>query len=199
MPLSDATPGALVLSPLPAGTAALVGEEWDESESGWDSLRLTYIARAASAAAALALVPARGTRRSGSVAAWVVGRSAYPKAPGFHEVRVECLGLLSARGCKVVMEAGFQQPLATSGAVSATLQYIHLGAPLESTGIGGAATPPAAHPGVPPRHYTAMADPLFTWTTGWRLMARQQEGLPGVEGVWLVGDTYQYFRRAPAA
>lgn len=196
-----------------------------EADTGWDTMRDTYLVRDAAAGidpiAAVASRLTRGTKLDG-LNMWIVARSARCLARGIFRVEVVSMGLLSARGYKVRYDSAAAQQQASNvtvggtlyasvatdeSVVTADLEYVLIGSVVPSnaafltTKTARAHTPPAPwNAAVPASQWTSLSTFTFHFPNGWVFKAAQMENLPGLETTWLVKERYQYqYDKSPAS
>lgn len=208
------------ITSLADGEAELLDRVPAEADTGWDSMRDTWLIRSDAAGldpmAALGAFAAlnRGTQVSG-FNMWIQSRSARCRARGIFVAEVVSQGLLSARGYKVRYDSGANQQsgenIAVPGEgiksklstdesqVTADLEYIIIGglAPgnpnFLTAKVGLALDPPSTwKPAVKASIWTSLVDPTFHYPYGWVLKSAQMENLPGLDTVWLARERYQY-------
>lgn len=203
---------SVVITPLANGAADLLDRVPQESESGWDTMRDTYLVRDDAAGydpvAAVAARLQRGSVLPG-MNMWIVSRSPRVKAKGLFLVEVVSMGLLSPRGYKVTYDAGsasqsgkditinstlYPKVQVVESAVTATLEYIFLGNSNSKTALVGTAAPPPGgwQPTVRASIWAAITDPTYHYPNGWIYDKTNLTNLPGQSFVWLVRDLYRY-------
>jgi hypothetical protein len=216
---------SIVISPLADGQAELLDRVPQESASGWESLRDTWLLRndAAGNDPVAALVGitalARGAQLSG-LNMWIVSRSARVVATGLFKVEVNAMGLLSARGYKVTYDAAaagqsaenievastlYAKVATREGGVTANFEYIAVAsvAPTDSTFLtkwtGRAKSLPSGwSPTVPATIWDYLTVYTFNYPNGWIFEAAAMENLPGLATVFLIKEKYVYqFEKTP--
>ncbi len=202
------------------GEAELLDRVPTEAESGWDSMRDTWLLRkdssgtdAMSALAAFAALN-RGTQVSG-FNMWIQTRTARCRARGLFVAEVVSSGLLSDRGYRVRYDSGANEQsgenIAVPGVgvwpkvstdeaqVTADLEYVIVAglapsnASFLTSRVGLAQDPPSPwKPTVKASIWSALVDPTLHYPNGWVMKSAQLENLPGLQTVWLARERYQY-------
>ncbi len=210
---------SIVLSPIQDLEIELLDRVPQETTSGWESLRDTYLIRNdfAGTDPILALVdfPAldRGTQLDG-LNMWIVSRSAKVLATGLFKVDVMAMGLLSERGYKVTYDAAAASQSASNievestlyakvatreGGVTATFEYIAVAsvAPTHADFLtkftSRAKAPPTGWaPTVPDTVWDYLTIYTFNYPNGWIFEGAAMENLPGLDTVFLIKEKYVY-------
>jgi hypothetical protein len=203
---------AVIITPLANRTAELIDRVPQEADSGWDTMRDTYLVRydtGMDPKVALDHFHARDTQVSG-FSMWVVNRTARCVGPGIFRMEVVSMGLLSARGYKVrygsasdlqtkdnVVIDGVTHPHAAlrESSVAAELEYVAIGlSPSSITELVGTASPPPSPwaPAVRASIWAGISDPTYHYPNGWIYDTADMENLPGLTTVWLVKARYLY-------
>ena len=218
--MSFASPFAsVVLSPIANMAIELLDRQPQESTTGWESLRDTYLIRVDSAGTdPITAVAAfeeldRGTQLAG-LNMWIVSRSAKVIASGLFKVDVLAMGLLSERGYKVTYDAAaasqssanttidlitYAKVAAREGGVTASFEYILVGSvPPDDPDFltkftARAKEPPAGWvPTVPDTIWGYLSVYTFNYPNGWIFEGAAMENLPGLSTVFLVKEKYVY-------
>ena len=217
MPFS--TPhSATVITTLLDGQAERLNRQPSEAESGWDTMRDTYLVRYDAGGDNLAAILlfftslTLGSQVSG-YNMWVVSRTPKLLALGLAQVDVVSMGQLAARGYKVTYDAAaavqsasnvltpdgtFAKVTIREGSVTATFQYVSFGItpgdPSFPTALTGRAKEPPTGwaPTVPPTVWAFLNLYTYTWPNGWVYEGASMENLPGLSSVWLVKEKYVY-------
>jgi hypothetical protein len=217
MPFSDPF-SSIVITPLANGSYERLNRQPSEAESGWDSMRDTYLMRydagGDDVSSILANFPFinRAMQVSGKNM-WVVSRSPRLLALGLAQVEVVSMGLLTARGFKVTYDAAaasqsganvvtpdgtFAKVQTREGSVTASFQYISFGITPGSAGFmtalnGRAKNPPAGWaPYVSPTVWDTLTTYTYNYPNGWIYEGAAMENLPGLSNVFLVTEKYAY-------
>lgn len=208
-----------VICPLADESYELLDRVPSESESGWDSMRDTYLVRNDAAGldpnSACPSGFARGDQISG-LNMWIVSRSAKVLARGLFKIEIVAMGLLSARGYKVTYDAAaasqtaencyvgttlYPKVAAREGGVTATFEYVLIGSGSPTSSLfltestGRAKSPPTGwEPSIPAEIWSYLAKYVYNHPNGWIFEGAGMENLPGLNSVWLVKEKYAYQR-----
>lgn len=212
MAIYDGPIAGVVISSLANNAKELIDRVPQESESGWDTMRDSWLVRMDSAGIDPQLVVdahfARGAQISGKNM-WIVGSTGRCRGPGIFVIEVTSMGLLSTRGYKVrygaasemqqkdnVIVSGVNRPhLATrESAVTAELEYILFGSASSLTAVVGTTGGSLGSwaPTVRSSIWAGIDDPTYHYPNGWVFDAADMENLPGLTTVWLAKEHYAY-------
>lgn len=203
---------AVIITPLADGDCEMLDSVPSEAETGWDSLRNTYLVRddAAGTSVAMALASrfAKGAPLMASM--FVTERTGKCLAPGIFKLEISGKGLLSTRGYKISYDGStgttsatnITAPTPTAGfftypkiqakepKVTANFEYILIGTP--PTELTGTASVPPVVPAVRASIWTSLTNPTYHWPNGWVCERIGAENLPGVNTIWLIRAAYVY-------
>lgn len=211
--------GPLILTGLAPGAKARLNRLPSQPETGWDTVRETWLIAPSGPQTpdAIAALHWRRGDRLGTELLWVADIQSRFVGGGFCEVDLLARGLLGTQGVKVSYTAA---PAMTQGQnvsvsgygegeydgfwprvtalepeVVINLSYlVETGRPPLDT-VGKQQLPPAEHmPEVRASSWTSLADPTLHVPYGWVLMSRASEGVAGAGAgsVFFVTDTYQH-------
>lgn len=209
---------SVIISDIADNSMELLDSVPSETESGWDSLRETWLIRDASAGldptAALAALFLRGSQVSGKNM-WVVSRAPRLRARGLFEAEIVSMGLLSPRGHKVSYDSSASSQSAENittpdglyakvstieAAPTCSLEYIQINpliTPASPTFLtvktGRSHEPPAEwKPTVPATIWGSLTDYTYHYPNGWIFDGVSAENLPGLSTVFLIRERYRY-------
>lgn len=207
------------LTPLDDGDAELLDRVPQEADTGWDSMRDTWLLRKDAAetdphtALASFASIARGAQVTGKNM-WIQTRSARCVGPGLFVAEVVSNGLLSNRGYKVRYDSGanvqsggpvevastvYAKVSAREPQVTADVEYVVVAGlqpgnvAFYTAAVGTAKTPPAGwSPTVKASVWDYLTEFTYWYPNGWLLDGCQVENLPGLDTVWYIRERYQY-------
>lgn len=207
-----------VITDLGSGAYELLSRDPSEAQSGWDTMRDTYLLRHdPSVNDPMAILEFfsnlwRGAR-VGSLNMWIVSRTPKLLAPGLAQVDIVSMGLLSPRGYKVSYDSqaatqnavnvytpdgNFAKVSVRESAVTATLESVLFGVTPGSLSFPTANTgrsrtlPPGWTPAVAGTVWANLTTYTYNWPNGWVYEGASCENLPGLTNVWLVKEKYAY-------
>lgn len=208
---------AKVISPIEDETYELLSRVPSETESGWESMRDTYLLRndAAGVDPIAALSGIAGLARQAQISGlnmWIVTRAAKCLAYGLFKVDVLSMGLVTSRGYKVTYDAAAASQSATDvtyesvlhpkvsareGGVTATFEYVAVAsvAPTNADFLtkwtGRAKSLPSGwEPTVPASIWATIGDATWYYPNGWVFDSATMENLPGINTVFLIKEKY---------
>lgn len=198
-------------SRLGSGTPALVNEEPQLTNEGWDTLTQIYTIRTATLTPeTLAGLFPLGARL-GSRNWWITGSVPQERAPGFWTVAVSYKGWAQTKPAVVRVGASAASQTAENVAVGGTthpkiethqnsptisISYLTANVAVGSltSSVGTAQTPPITI-SAPASVWASLSPYLYHFPNGWVLMESAEERLPGTSAA-LINNTYQYFQLA---
>lgn len=198
-------------------TPALVSEEAQVSNEGWDTLTQIYTTRRAALTpeTTLGLFPLGS--RLGSRNWWITGAVPTERAPGFWTISVTFKGWAATKPTKITVGSAADQqggeairaPASVGDTVGATYAKLQThenmptitasylvedisGSNNKSDKVGTAQTPPITL-AVAATVWTWLSIYTYHWPNGWVLLSHEQDRLPGATAAQ-VTDTYKYVR-----
>lgn len=190
----------------------LVDDEPEATDSGWDSLRLEYVAyRPGQPLSAIALEWPVGLQIEG-LNFWVQRAKVREIGGGHVAADLHCLGLLQPKGEKVRWSTATQlqggENIFANGAtrsrvlsmesvpVAEVERLIIGGTP--ATNLVGTVHTPTPTPPVRASYWSGLTDPTYHWPNGWVLLDLTADQLRNVSNAWLERRVWQYvFAQSP--
>ena len=208
---------ALVISSIQDKQVIRTNRLPQETESGFDSMRETYVIRDDAAGRdpiqAVAERLKRGTKLT-DLNMWIVNRTPRCIVPGFFSVEVVSMGLLSERGYKVrydtasssqtgkniFSEGEFRNTVAAREAQpTVDLEYVLVDAAdsinpgFLTVQVGTKKSPPSQWvPAVKDSVWLTLTEYTWHYPNEWVFTGVQMENLPGRRDVYLVRERYEY-------
>lgn len=185
------------------GTWEIWDDSPEETESGWDTLARTVVARKSSATDAVNDW-AIGTNISG-MNMWVVGAKARCLGADIFAVDLKCHGLVQSKDIKVTGKSTIEQQqgddvtipghshvraVVAEAAPTVEIAYIQIGGSPPTNQVGLAGTPDYA-PAVRASVWGSITNPLHHYPHNWVFQDIDFDKIPGV-AVFLIKERWQY-------